>query len=46
MKLITRNTDYALRAICYISKRNNVVAVDELVKKLNVQRQFMRKILQ
>jgi len=46
MKLITRNTDYALRALCYISKNKNVVAVEELVKKLDVPRSFIRKILQ
>jgi len=46
MKLITRNTDYALRALCYISKQKTVVAVDELVAKLGVPRSFMRKILQ
>lgn len=46
MKLITRNTDYALRAICYISKQKDLVSVDELVKQLGVPRPFMRKILQ
>jgi Rrf2 family protein len=46
MKLITRNTDYALRALCYMSKQQDVVAVDELVKRLGVPRPFMRKILQ
>ncbi len=46
MKLITRNTDYALRALCYMSKRQDVVTVDELVKKLGVPRSFMRKIFQ
>ncbi len=46
MKLITRNTDYALRALCYISKNKNLVAVEELIKKLGVPRSFMRKILQ
>ncbi len=46
MKLITRNTDYALRALCYISKSKDIVSVDELVDKLGVPRQFMRKILQ
>ncbi|MFA6357816.1 MAG: Rrf2 family transcriptional regulator [Candidatus Omnitrophota bacterium] len=46
MKLITRNTDYALRAICYISKQKGIVAVDELVRKLDVPGPFMRKILQ
>jgi Rrf2 family protein len=46
MKLITRNTDYALRAICYISKQNSIVTVRELVQKLGVPRPFIRKILQ
>ena len=46
MKLITRNTDYAIRALCYISKHKSVVTVEELVKKLGVPRSFMRKILQ
>lgn len=46
MKLVTRNTDYALRALCYLSKHEELVAVDELVKKLGVPRPFMRKILQ
>ncbi|MFA5350317.1 MAG: Rrf2 family transcriptional regulator [Candidatus Omnitrophota bacterium] len=46
MKLITRNTDYALRALCYISKHKTVVTVDELVEKLGVPHSFMRKILQ
>jgi len=46
MKLITRNTDYALRAICYIAKQKKVVTVVELVKVLGVPRPFLRKILQ
>jgi len=46
MKLITRNTDYAIRALCYISKHKTIVAVEELVEKLGVPRSFMRKILQ
>lgn len=46
MKLITRNTDYALRAICYIAKQGKVVTVTELVSALGVPRPFMRKILQ
>jgi len=46
MKFITRDTDYALRAICYISKQKNLIPVDELVKQLGVPGPFMRKILQ
>ena len=46
MKLVTRNTDYALRALCYMSKQKDLVTVGQLVKKLGVPRPFMRKILQ
>lgn len=46
MKLITRNTDYALRAICFIARRKQLVKTEELVKALSVPRPFMRKILQ
>lgn len=46
MKLITRNTDYALRALCFMSRKKDIVTVDLLVKKLGVPRPFMRKILQ
>ena len=46
MKLITRNTDYALRAICYIAKQKKVVTVAELVKVLGIPQPFLRKILQ
>ena len=46
MKLVTRNTDYALQAICYIAKQGKVVTVPEMVRVLGVPRPFMRKILQ
>jgi len=47
VKLITRDTDYALRAICYIAKRQDrIVPVSELVAKLGIPRPFLRKILQ
>ncbi|MCX5707157.1 MAG: Rrf2 family transcriptional regulator [Candidatus Omnitrophica bacterium] len=47
MKLITRDTDYALRAICSIAKsKNKIVPVSELVKELKIPRPFLRKILQ
>ena len=46
MKLITRNTDYGLRAICYIAKQKKVVKATELVRVLGVPKPFMRKILQ
>jgi len=47
MKLLTRNTDYAIRSLCFISKeRGKIVSVPELVKALRVPRPFLRKILQ
>lgn len=47
MKLLTRNTDYAVRAICYMAKRaEGVISVTELVKALKIPRPFLRKILQ
>lgn len=47
MKLITRNTDYAVRAVCFIAKaKNRKVCVSELVDKLRMPRPFLRKILQ
>ncbi len=47
MKLITRNTDYGIRALCFIAKnKDRVVAVPELVKTLAMPRPFLRKILQ
>jgi Rrf2 family protein len=47
MKLITRDTDYAIRALHFIAKRKNqTVSVSELTKKLKLPRPFLRKILQ
>lgn len=47
MKLITRDTDYAIRALCFIAKsKNDKVSARELVKALRVPKAFLRKILQ
>ena len=47
MKLLTRNTDYGIRALCFIAKENGrIIAVPEFVKALKVPRPFLRKILQ
>ncbi|MBU1727648.1 MAG: Rrf2 family transcriptional regulator [Candidatus Omnitrophica bacterium] len=47
MKLITRDTDYAVRALCFIAKkRGEIVAASQLVKELKIPRPFLRKILQ
>ena len=47
MKLITRDTDYAIRALCYIAKhKGKLVSAQELVKHLKIPKPFLRKILQ
>ena len=47
MKLITRNTDYAVRALCCIAEqKQEVISADQLIKSLNMPRPFLRKILQ
>ncbi|MGD9015370.1 MAG: Rrf2 family transcriptional regulator [Candidatus Omnitrophota bacterium] len=47
MKLITRDTDYAIRALLFIAKeKQEIVSVSRLVKSLEIPRPFLRKILQ
>lgn len=47
MKLITRDTDYAIRALCLIAKnKNKLIITTDLVKKTKIPRPFLRKILQ
>lgn len=47
MKLITRDTDYAIRAICFIARhKKERVSVVELVEELKIPRPFLRKLLQ
>ncbi len=47
MKLITRDTDYAIRALSFIGKcRKEIVSVKELVTALKIPKPFLRKILQ
>ena len=47
MKLITRDTDYALRAACFIAKQNSkIVPVSRMIKELKMPGPFLRKILQ
>ena len=47
MKLITRDTDYAIRAICCIAgSESGMVTVTELSKELDIPRPFLRKIFQ
>jgi Rrf2 family protein len=47
MKLITRDTDYALRSVCFIAKHNKkLVSASELVEELNIPKPFLRRLLQ
>ena len=47
VKLITRDTDYAIRAICCIAQaKKRVVSVRHLTQALSIPRPFLRKILQ
>jgi Rrf2 family protein len=47
MKLITRDTDYAIRALIFIaSHKNKRISASDLVRELRIPRPFLRKILQ
>lgn len=47
MKLITRNTDYAMRALLYMAKKKEAsVPASELTDQLKIPRAFLRRILQ
>jgi len=47
MKLINRDTDYAIRAIVYMAKEpEKLVTSQELFKKLNIPHAFIRRLLQ
>jgi len=47
MKIMTRDTDYAVRALCYIAgKKEGVIPVSDLVEALEIPRPFLRKLLQ
>jgi len=48
MKLITRDIDYAVRALVYLADNKNeeTVPVPELVDELGITRPFLRKIMQ
>jgi Rrf2 family protein len=47
MKLITRDTDYAIRALNYIvCNEGRTISITELVRELDTPKPFLRKILQ
>lgn len=46
MKLINRDTDYAVKALMHIAKNSERISVSELATKLDIPKPFLRKILQ
>lgn len=46
MKLINRNTNYAVRSLVYIAESQKVVTVPELVRSLRIPKALLRKIMQ
>ncbi len=47
MKLINRDTDYAVKALLYITQKDpERISVSKLVEALDIPRPFLRKILQ
>jgi len=46
MKLITREIDYAIRALIYLADNGEkTIPVTELVEELGITRPFLRKIM-
>jgi len=46
VKLINRNTNYAIRSLIYIAEAKKVVTVPELVRSLRIPKALLRKIMQ
>lgn len=47
MKLITRNSDYAIGALIYLAKaKGRLVCAGELAKELRIPQAFLRRLLQ
>ena len=50
MNFISRDTDYAVRALVYMAvvskKKNSVITVDEIARKEDLPERFLRRILQ
>ncbi len=47
MKLMTRDTDYAVRALCFIARsKEKILTAADLVSALRMPQPFLRKLLQ
>ena len=46
MKLLTRDTDYAVRALLAMAGKKSIVSVADLVAALKIPGPFLRRILQ
>jgi len=45
MKLITKNTDYAVRALCYVAGVSNYVATKKIGQETKIPLSYLRRIL-
>jgi Rrf2 family protein len=47
MRLVTKDTDYAMRALVYVAERNGeVVAAKDISARLDISHSYLRKLLQ
>lgn len=47
MKLITKDTDYAVKALSFMAEqKEKIISVSEVAKALRIPRAFLRKLLQ
>ncbi len=46
MKLITRDTDYAVRILCYMAGHKEKLSVADMAKELDIPMAFLRRITQ
>ncbi len=47
MRLITQNTDYAIRALCCLArKKDEIISAAQLSDELNISWNFLRRVLQ
>ncbi len=46
MNLLSRDSDYAVRALCSIAKKKGLISVKDIVEESGIPYPFLRKILQ
>ncbi|MCM8758645.1 MAG: Rrf2 family transcriptional regulator [Candidatus Omnitrophica bacterium] len=45
MKIITKNTDYAIRALCAIAKDNIIISASKIAKKEKIPLPYLHRVL-